>query len=292
MAPSSTSRRGLSTLVARGVSIAESPAGWSLLGSAMTDALPKPPTSRLRTWAKRLLVVLLTLVAIGVAAGVALNKPRPVGTPSPEADALARRVEEAVRADRWRATGAVRWTFFGHEHLWDKERGFIQVQAGSLRVLLRTADQTGVAFRDGQALRGEELRDALDKAWGFFCNDSFWLNPAVKLFDEGTTRSIVEVEGEQALLIEYGSGGVTPGDAYLWLLSPDGTPREWRMWVGILPIGGVSTPWQGWVALETGARVSTQHGDGLLGFRLGDVRGAETLSVLVGSEDPFAQLLR
>lgn len=268
---------------------------WTLHSRLMQPTVPTP-RSRARIWGKRLGLGLLAFVVVSavaaVVAGLVLDEPRPVGTPGPEADALARRMEAAVRADRWEQTGAVQWTFFVNHHLWDKQRGFVEVRQRDLRVLLRTSDQTGVAYRGGEALRGEELREALDSAWGYFCNDSFWLNPVVKLFDPGTTRSIVQVEGRDALLVEYSSGGVTPGDAYLWLVDDDGTPNEWRMWVGILPVGGIAAPWDGFVTLSTGARVATRHGDGLLGFQLEDVRGAATLAELVPGEDPFAPLLR
>ena len=268
---------------------------WTLHCRPMEPTVPTP-RSRARIWGKRLglglLGFLLVSAMLGVVAGLVLDQPRPVGTPGPEAEALARRMEAAVRADRWAETGAIEWTFFVNHHLWDKERGFVEVRQRDLRVLLRTSDQTGVAFRGGEALHGEQLREALESAWGYFCNDSFWLNPLVKLFDPGTTRSIVQVDGRDALLVEYSSGGVTPGDAYLWLVDDDGTPNEWRMWVSVLPIGGVPTPWDGFVTLPTGARVATEHGEGLLGFHLEDVRGAATLTDLVGTEDPFAALVR
>lgn len=236
-----------------------------------------------------MLFVIIFVVLVGV--GFALDEPRPVGIPGPAAEALARRMQDAVARDRWDETGAVEWSFFVNHHLWDRQRGFVEVRHGDLRVLLRTHDQTGVAYRGGQPLRGSELRDALDDAWAYFCNDSFWLNPIVKVFDDGTSRSIVPVDGRDALLVEYASGGVTPGDAYLWILDDDGLPREWRMWVSVLPIGGVSTPWGGYVTLPTGAKVATRHGDGLLGFELGDVRGASALSDLYPDADPFASLV-
>jgi len=268
---------------------------WTLHSRPMEPTLPTL-RSRARIWGKRLglglLAFMLVSMVAGVVAGFVIDQPRPVGTPGPEAEALARRMEAAVHADRWAETGALEWTFFVNHHLWDKQRGFVEVRQRDLRVLLRTADQTGVAFRGDQPLAGEDLREALADAWGYFCNDSFWLNPLVKLFDPGTSRSIVQVDGRDALLIEYASGGVTPGDAYLWLVDDDGIPHEWRMWVGVLPVGGVPIPWDGFVTLSTGARVATQHGEGLLGFRLDAVRGAATLEELVGDEDPFAPLLR
>lgn len=258
-----------------------------------TQPPPRAPRARrARRWAKRSLLALLGLLSLLVVGGVALHQPRPTGTPGPAAEALAQRVELAVGRAQWDQTGAVAWTLFGHRHLWDRQRGFVQVTYRDMRVLLRTADQSGVAFDDGQALRGPELRAALDKAWAYFCNDSFWLNPIVKVFDPGTTRSIVRVDGRDALLVEYSTGGVTPGDAYLWILGDDDLPTAWRMWVSVLPVGGIRVPWAGYVTLSTGAKVATEHRYGAVGFRVEDLRAAAQLSELVGAADPFTPLTR
>ena len=98
-------------------------------------------------------------------------------------------------------------------------------------------------------------------------------------------------DGEESLLVSYASGGLTPGDAYLWRVGPDGTPTAWKLWVSILPIGGVETSWEGWVTLDTGARISTRHAGPLgLTLELTDVEGAATLDALVDGPDPFAPL--
>jgi hypothetical protein len=122
----------------------------------------------------------------------------------------------------------------------------------------------------------------LRTAYAYWINDSFWLNPVVKLFDPGVERSLVELDdGRNALLVSYTSGGVTPGDAYLWIPGPGDLPEAWRMWVQIIPIGGIETTWEGWTELSTGAKISTQHrGWGRLMTFITDVQGAETLEAL------------
>ena len=43
-----------------------------------------------------------------------------------------------------------------------------------------------------------------EKAWRFWANDSFWINPISKIFDSGTSRSIVmQEDGSKSLLVTY-----------------------------------------------------------------------------------------
>jgi len=237
-------------------------------------------------------VGLLLLVVAGLVTFVVVDEPRPSGREGAAADALAARLEEAVDVEAWRRTGAVRWTFAGRRsHLWDRERGFVRVSWGDVSVLLRTEQRTGRASRAGRELRGAEAGSLVDEAYAGWINDSFWLNPIAMFRGEGVSRALVELEGgEEGLLVAYSSGGLTPGDAYLWLVGEEGLPRAWRMWVSIIPLGGVETSWEGWQTLATGARVATRHaGPFGITLELTDVEGAETLAALV-EEDPFAAL--
>jgi len=242
--------------------------------------------------------ITLTVAIVGcVVTGLVVHEDRPTGESGAEADALARRLTAAVNGGAWERTGAVRWTFReANEHLWDRERGYARVRWDDFEVLLRTGDQTGVALEGGRVVDGSAADELLEKAYERWINDSFWLNPVVKLFDDGVTRSLVSTEEGEALLIEYASGGVTPGDAYLWLPGDDGLPQAWKMWVSIIPIGGVRASWEGWQTLETGARVATRHEIGPFTLELTAVAGDETLRALLDRDgvrdDPFARLER
>lgn len=236
------------------------------------------------------LVVLLLVGGVG-AWLYSRNEPRPVGVAGPAADELARRMERAVNIEAWGRTGAVRWRFGGNNsHLWDRQRGLSEVRWGDERVLLRLADRSGLAFHAGLPLSAGDAQRYIDKAYRYFINDSFWLNPVAKLFDPGVVRERVEMEGGPALLVRYTSGGLTPGDAYLWLLGEDGLPRAWKMWVKIIPVGGVEASWERWQTLSTGAKISTMHKVGPRILALTDVEGAGSLSELTDGEDPFAPL--
>lgn len=244
---------------------------------------------------KILAVILLVGIVTLVAVGYSLNDPRPEGQTGAEADALARSMQEAVHGDAWDRTGAVRWSFFEqHHYVWDREHDLVELRWGDSRALFRTADQTGRAWSRGTEQTGADAEEALRAAYAYWINDSFWLNPVVKFFDPGVERSLVKLDdGRDALLISYTSGGVTPGDAYLWMQGPDGMPASWRMWVQIIPIGGIETSWDGWVELSTGAKVSTQHeGWGRMMTFITDVEGAANLDALgvePGLFDPLSE---
>jgi hypothetical protein len=227
-------------------------------------------------------ILILGIVAVMVTV-YAMNDPRPEGAPGPEADALARSMEASVDKEAWDRTGAVRWTFFErHHYVWDRARGLVEIEWGETRALFRTADQTGRVWSEGEEQSPEDAREALKAAYAYWVNDSFWLNPVVKFFDPGVERSLVELDdGRDALLVSYTSGGVTPGDAYLWIPGADSLPAAWRMWVQIIPVGGIEVTWEGWKELSTGAKVSTEHeGWGRLMTFITDVEGAENLEAL------------
>lgn len=230
---------------------------------------------------------LLVLVLAGVGVGFWLHDPRPAGQPGAEADALARRMAEAVDAEAWARTGAVRFVFAGrNHHLWDRERGYASVAWDDVQVVFDTATRRGFAWRGGARLA--DPGDLLDDAHAAWVNDTFWLNPVVKSFDPGVERALVDAD---ELLVSFGSGGRTPGDAYLWTVGADGRPTVWRMWVSIIPIGGLEVTWDGWKRLSTGAWIATEHALGPIDLRLTEVEGAASLAALLdGGPDPFAPL--
>jgi hypothetical protein len=229
----------------------------------------------------RVLVVLILLIAFG-GLGVFFFARHPMpegGASGPEADALAHQIEDSVNIAAWNQTGAVRFTFEGggqkHRIGWDRRRNTAQVHWKNHVAHLDIGKHTGRAWTNGVE---DSDPKTVESAFALFYNDTFWLNPLAKLFDPGVTRTKVTVDGKDALLVSYASGGVTPGDKYLWLLDDQHHPRAWRTWVSVLPVKGAEFAWEGWQKLPTGAEVSTQHR--LLGILKGpnmrDVEAAES----------------
>ncbi|MBL6447400.1 hypothetical protein JMN32_13870 [Fulvivirga sp. 29W222] len=218
------------------------------------------------------------------------DKPLPEGVEGPEAELLADKMLKAVNFEAWDSTVAVKWSFYrGHDFLWDKKRDLVEVKWDDMRVLLNTNSQSGKAFQGGILLSGNEAIDALQMAWEYFTNDSFWLAAPFKARDPGTKRSIVKTEHGDALLVQYTSGGVTPGDSYLWLLNEDGLPVAWKLWVKIIPLGGMKFSWDGWQTYTTGARISSFH-HGVVNVEVSGVELAMSAADLNNGHDPFAEM--
>ena len=246
-------------------------------------------------WLKRLFLlgfVLILLIVIGLFITIkTTSEPRPEGQPGPQADALAEAMMQAIGHENWEQTGAVRWRFRGkNDHLWDRKRHLARVRWDDVEVLINLSTRKGRATRAGTPVPAEELEPLLQKAWAYWANDSFWLNPVSKAFDDGTRRALVDLEdGRKGLLVSYESGGVTPGDAYLWILDENNQPVAWKMWVQIIPVGGLETSWEAWSELKTGVRVSSLHKTPLGDLRLDNIEAATTLAELEPN-DPFADL--
>lgn len=243
-------------------------------------------------WLKRLGILLLAIIAILVVLFFIYNEPKPESKKGKEADALANKMLAAIDKAGWDSTKYVQWTFKGmHSYLWDKDRHFVKVTWDDQEVLLDTKKVDGKAFVQGVEQTGAEANELIQDAWGYFCNDSFWLNAPAKAFDPGTERSIVTQEdGTKALMVSYTSGGVTPGDSYLWILDENGMPKHWKMWVKIIPVGGMEFSWEKWETLATGAKIATFHTSSALDLDISNLKGGTNLKAMGLNQDPFQGL--
>lgn len=251
----------------------------------------------MRKWFIRILLGLGVLALLVMGSCVIFSKSLPKGKTGPEADKLARAVEKAVNIKAWNNVGAIQWDFGGRHFLvWDKKRSLTKVTwgKGRLSAMISLANpKLGLAYQDGKPVNDAAIREKmLGRAYALWANDSFWLNPLAKLFDKGVTRSIVKWEGKPQLMVSYSSGGVTPGDSYLFLLDDNKRPTGWRMWVKILPLKGGYSSFSKWITLPGGAQISTQHKTlGLLKLKLTKIKSADSTKTLLG-EDVFAPLLK
>jgi hypothetical protein len=238
--------------------------------------------------------LLLALIGLGTAAYFTYNEKRPTGVKGEKAEALAQKMMQAVNKSAWDSTHFVSWTSRGgNSFVWDKKRNFVDVTWKTNRVLLDINKISGKTWDNQTEVKDPAAaQKLLQTAYKAFINDAFWLNPIAKFYDDGVERSIVTLaDGREGLLVSYTTGGVTPGDAYLWFADANGMPTAWQLWVGIIPIGGLEFSWEDWITLPTGAKISTMHKT-KSGMEITEmnVKSAENLTDLGVKADLFSEL--
>lgn len=256
----------------------------------------------IRATSQRLLRLLVRAALLAAVLGLSaacvslcVHQTRPIGANEPQAERFVDRMWSALNYEAWQETGALRWRMAKGRplFLWDRKRDWVQVryenERPAVEVYLALASRDGVAVSDAAPLPKTAQAQWLARAYADWANDSFWLIAPFKARDPGTERAWVTGEnGTPQVLVSYQTGGVTPGDAYLWHLDEDGRPFAWQMWVQVIPIGGLEVRWGEWHRLATGAWVA-QVREGPFGLQMvmDPLEGAFDLADLVTS-DPFA----
>jgi hypothetical protein len=219
-----------------------------------------------------------------------MSKPLPIGQQGLKAEELTDKIQVAINQKAWDTTAAVSFSFRGnHNYLWDKKRDLVQVKWDDKKVIYNNKTLEGVAYEDNKKLTDSQKNDAIKKANDYFNNDSFWLIAPFKLRDAGTTRSIVMQDKQEALMVTYASGGSTPGDSYVWLVDENYLPKAWRMWVSIIPVGGLETSWEDWKTFPNNMKIATSR-KGLLDLKLENVQTGQSIKEINNGVDPFTEL--
>jgi len=214
---------------------------------------------------KFLKYLLLTIVAIAILGfaylKLVVSEDRPTILEGKDAQAMAQKMLTAINKPAWDTLPYIQWSFRGTNHyVWDRINNKAIVTIGDVEVQLDPDQVTGTATKDGVILEGEAKNKAVQSAWSNWCNDMFWLSAPYKINDPGTSLAIAtDKDGKEGLLVTYESGGVTPGDSYLWFLDESGLPTGYKMWVSIIPVGGVYTSWEDWKTIAGGAKIAQQH---------------------------------
>ena len=206
------------------------------------------------------LVVLVSLLIAGYIALRIMSEPLPKSEQN--GDDLARKIEIAISKPAFDSLPFIGWNFNNyHYYIWNKRENKAIVHWSNIKVYLILDKVDGKVFKDGKEITSNFQRKRyIKKAWKYWCNDSFWVFAPYKLFDKGTKRSLVRTsDGNEALLVQYESGGVTPGDAYLWKVDKNYRPTAFKLWVGIIPLKGLEASWDQWVSGKSGAQYSTAH---------------------------------
>ncbi|MDV7138701.1 hypothetical protein R3X28_07430 [Maribacter sp. TH_r10] len=226
----------------------------------------------------KILIGLVALLSIAsIITYLIYNEPLPKGQAGPEADALAQKMLTAINNEAYKNTRYLEWGFRNGEHTykWDKALGKVKVSWDDIMVDLNLSQtEKSRVYDKGEIISETQERDkTIKKAIDLFNNDSFWLVAPFKVFDKGVERRIVPMDdGAKALLITYTSGGSTPGDSYLWELQPNGFPISFKLWVKIIPIGGLKATWDDWQLSESGAFLPKTHSLGPIKLDMGNVK--------------------
>jgi hypothetical protein len=192
--------------------------------------------------------------------------PTPVPTPDPKAVAIADRVLEALGGkDAWDKTRYLRFDF-GVEregklqtraHTWDKWTGRYRLEAQTREgepfvVLMNVNTKEGKAWLKGQPADPEKEKDLVQRAYGAWINDTYWLIMPYKMKDPGV---ILQYDGEEKgegatwdkVLLSFDNVGLTPRDKYWAFVNREtGLVDRWDF-----VLRGETTPpatflWKGW----------------------------------------------
>ncbi len=201
-------------------------------------------------------IALASLALIIIIVGFLISEKLPDGQQSEEADLLAKAILKELNYDAFKKTNRIIWTFAGiHDYDWHKNENYVIVSTKDYKLKLDLQNyQNSQVISPKDANKEDLIASSIKK----FNNDSFWLVAPYKLMEEQVERKIVNVDNEKHLLVTYTSGGSTPGDSYLWKIDSNNRPTAFKMWVSIIPIGGIEAKWMNWKTTSTGAILSTQ----------------------------------
>jgi hypothetical protein len=262
------------------------------------ERLNKEPEQKPKTMLKKIgkifAVILLILAVLFATLYLFQNEELPIGNNPEKADHLAKKMLTALNKPAWDSTNLATWTFAGgHKYVWHKKNEMVSIKWAVNLVFLNLKEwKKGKAFVNNKEIKDKNLDVLRGKAYAMFCNDSFWLIAPYKVFDEGVSRNIVKTEDQRdALLVTYSSGGVTPGDSYLWVLDENNVPLYFKMWVKIIPIGGIKGTWDNWSNTKTGAKIASSHKIGPINNAITDIKTGHELSDL-NLQDTYFDLIK
>lgn len=202
---------------------------------------------------------LVTLLIIGVLVYLFIDESVPNGTQGQEAEELTDEMLQALNKSGFDTLSMIKFIYpRGHKYEWNRAENKVRV----------TWEENDVFLDLNQPL--EDLSALEYQGYKYFINDTFWLVAPFKIQDDGVIRSTVEVEDGRGLLVTYTTGGVTPGDSYLWIIDERGFPKAWKLWTSNVPIGGLEFKWGGWIEKE-GVWFSTFHPSKILDLEITDL---------------------
>ena len=208
-----------------------------------------------------------------------------------KSEKLSAKMKTGANWNNWQETDAITFLFAGNDFIfWDKKRNLVEVAWSSwgdkIKVQFSQKPFAAEVWVDDEVETDSGDRsDYVKKAYELFTNHTFWFNPAYHVFSPGTRRGIT---GDGDLAVIFSSGGVTPGDKYLFKLDESGKIKSMRMWVSIVPFKGLTASFTDYIKTESNLQVSTLHEIGFFDLKLANVASYTNYPA---GEDRFKPLL-
>ncbi len=201
----------------------------------------------LRTLRPHAVVLAVLVLALGCEPS-APSQPAALTLPALEtrADTVAMRAYEAAGGPAaWASVPFLRFHFAAERegaarpavrHLWDRRTGAYRVEMPggpdtTYVVLFNVNTRKGTAYLDGAPLDSTQSAGMVERAYGRFINDTYWLLVPLKLFDPGVRRAYVADSSDAAtdvLHLSFEQVGLTPGDQYwLYVDKASGQVKAW-----------------------------------------------------------------
>jgi hypothetical protein len=148
--------------------------------------------------------------------------------------------------------------FQGRTHVWDKWTGRYRVEGRTREgapfvVLMNLNSRQGEAWMSGQRLGGDALKQELERAYGMWVNDTYWLLMPYKLRDPGVTLSYAGEErgangvAYDKLKLAFDNVGLTPKDNYwVWVNRDTGMVDRWDYVLKGEAVPPTTWTWTGW----------------------------------------------
>ena len=202
--------------------------------------------------------ILVIIVSLSIV-GWWMSEDLPAGKTGAEADQLAEKKLKSVNHEAYQNTDVLSWNFAGlHDYEWHKSENFVIVTFDENKIRLDLNNYSKSEVLAPNSISEERRNILIEESIKYFNNDSYWLVAPHKVMDENVERKLVNYKNENALLVTFESGGTTPGDSYLWILDKNYRPKAFKMWVSIIPVGGLKAKWKNWKTTKTDILMSTK----------------------------------
>lgn len=169
--------------------------------------------------------------------------------------------------------------FQGRTHVWDKWTGRYRVEGAGrdgapFVVLMNLNTKDGSAWVGGRKLEGADLKQQLERAYGMWVNDTYWLLMPYKMKDPGVTLTYAGEDRDNGVLydkvkLSFDNVGLTPKDNYwVWVNRGTGMVDRWDYVLKGENVPPTTWKWTGWRkygnVMLAGERTNEKEGRKLL----------------------------